>query len=86
VNASGIPTGPIDREPLDYPTDDYPATGAREAILRDNLREAGVDMGEYDDRIVRWLAEFSDWGTFATITSWIQRAGDRQNRAGGTSS
>lgn len=73
-----IPTGPVDREPLDYPTADYPTAADREAILRDTLRAAGVDVGEYDDRIVRWFAESADWGTFAVMTSWVQRAA--QNR------
>ena len=74
ATASGIPTGPIDREPLDYPTADYPTASDREAILREVLTAAGVTSGEYDDRIVRWFAEFADWGTFATMTSWVQRA------------
>jgi hypothetical protein len=74
ATGSGIPTGPIDREPLDYPTADYPTAGDREAILREVLAAAGVTAGEYDDRIVRWFAGFADWGTFATMTSWVQRA------------
>ena len=74
TDTTGIPTGPIDREPLDYPTADYPTTADREAILRGTLRAAGVDLGDYDDKTVRWFADSSDWGTFAVITSWVQRA------------
>lgn len=74
TDASGIPTGPIDHEPLTYPGDHYPTATERAAILRDTLAEAGVELGAYDDRIATWFAEFADWGTFAVITSWIQRA------------
>lgn len=64
-----IPSGPIDREPLDY----RPAA-EKEAILRATLAAAGVELGAYDERIVTWFAQFADWGTFAVITSWISRA------------
>ena len=74
ATASGIPTGPIDREPLDYPTPDYPTSAEREAILRDTLSAAGVELGAYDERIADWFAQFADWGTFATMVSWVQRA------------
>jgi len=50
----GIPTGPIDTEPLDH--------------------RPSRELGAYDERIVAWFAEFADWGTFAVIASWIQRA------------
>lgn len=75
---SGIPSGPIDKEPLDYPTADYPTTADREAILRETLRAAGVDIGEYDERIVKWFADYSDWGTFAVMTSWVKRAAEQR--------
>ena len=65
----GIPTGPIDTEPLDHRP-----SREQEAILRDLLAAAGVALGAYDERIVAWFAEFADWGTFAVIASWIQRA------------
>jgi hypothetical protein len=72
---SGIPTGPIDREPLDYPTPGvYPDTARKAAILMDVFRAAGVELGEYDDRIATWLAQTADWSTFVVITSWVQRA------------
>lgn len=77
ADATGIPTGPIDREPLDYPTPGvFPLKAEREAILRSVLATADVQLGAYDERIVRWLAETSDWSTLAVITSWIKRAGE----------
>jgi hypothetical protein len=70
TDAPAIPTGPIDREPIGFrPTVEI------EAILRDTLDAAGVELGAYDERIVTWFAQFADWSTFAVITSWIQRAG-----------
>ncbi|MGW1163614.1 hypothetical protein ACWD48_36620 [Streptomyces sp. NPDC002519] len=72
---TGIPTGPIDREPLDYPTPGvFPSATTRASILRATFREAGVDLGAYDERIAHWLADTADWSTFAVITSWVQRA------------
>ena len=73
ANDFGIPTGPVEREPLGSR---HRTREEQEAILRDALLAAGLRLGDYDDRIVTWFAEFADWGTFATITSWIQRAGD----------
>ena len=76
TNESGIPTGPIDREPLDYPAPGvYPGTARKAEILADVFRAAGVELGAYDDRIAHWLADTADWSTFAVITSWVQRAG-----------
>jgi hypothetical protein len=78
---SGIPAGPIDSEPIHYPPPgDYPDAARKEAILRDTLTAAGVDLGAYDERIAHWLAETSDWSTFAVITSWVQRAAQAENR------
>jgi hypothetical protein len=78
MNESGIPTGPIEREPLDYPAPGtYPSTDRKAQILRDTLGAAGVDLGAYDERIAAWLADTADWSTFAVITSWVQRAADR---------
>jgi hypothetical protein len=75
VNETGIPTGPIDREPLDYPTPGvYPDTARKAEILMDVFSAAGVELGAYDDRIATWLAQTADWSTFAVITSWVQRA------------
>jgi hypothetical protein len=63
-----IPTGPIDTEPLGV----RPDTDQIAALI-DTLTAAGVDLGEYDERIVAWLARW-EWGTVATIASWIKRA------------
>lgn len=71
----GIPSGRIDREPLDYPTPGvFPSAIEREGLLRDVFRAAGVELGLYDERIAAWLAQTSDWSTFAVIASWIMRA------------
>jgi hypothetical protein len=64
-----IPAGPIDTEPIGFRP-----SREQEAILRDLLTAAGVELGAYDERIVAWLAHFADWSTFAVIASWIQRA------------
>ncbi|MGD6757321.1 hypothetical protein [Streptomyces sp. BH105] len=73
VNEFDIPTGPIDSEPLGSR---HRSSDEQEAILRDALLAAGVEIGQYDDRIVQWFARFADWGTFATMTSWLQRAAE----------
>lgn len=70
-NPPVIPSGPIEAEPLDFRP-----VAEKEAILRATLNAAGVDLGAYDDRIIEWFAQFADWGTFAVITSWVQRAGE----------
>jgi hypothetical protein len=70
-----IPSGPIHTEPITH----RPAA-EREAILRDTLTAAGVELGAYDERILTWFATFADWGTFAVITSWVQRAGSGDQR------
>jgi hypothetical protein len=66
-----IPTGPLEREPLpeQFRTD-------QEAVLRDVLAAAGVELGAYDERIVQWLANW-EWSTVATIASWVQRAAEQ---------
>lgn len=77
TNDAGIPTGPIDREPLDYPEPgEYPDSNRKAEILRSVFRTAGVELGAYDERIAAWLADTSDWSMFAVITSWVQRAGE----------
>jgi hypothetical protein len=80
---TGIPTGPIDREPLDYPDPGvYPSTARKTQILRDVFGAAGVEKGGYDDRIAHWLADTADWSTFAVIVSWVQRAGQASKESG----
>lgn len=63
-----IPVGPIDTEPVGFRP-----SREQEATLRSILAAAGVELGAYDERIVRWFAGW-DWGMFAVIASWIQRA------------
>lgn len=78
-DTSCIPTGPIDREPLDYPPPGVmPSAIDRENILRDVFRTAGVGLGAYDDRIVQWLTQTADWSTFTVIASWVLRAAATQ--------
>jgi hypothetical protein len=64
-----IPAGPIETCPIGFRP-----SREQEAVLRSILAAAEVELGAYDERIVRWLAEFADWSTFAVIASWIQRA------------
>ena len=42
-------------------------------MLLDALAEAGVYLGDYDHRIVEWLANWEPQ-TVAVIASWVQRA------------
>ncbi|WP_329616468.1 hypothetical protein OG244_28480 [Streptomyces brevispora] len=67
-----IPTGPIDSEPPGFRS-----SSEQQAILRDTLHAAGVELGAYDCSIIDWLTVSPgwEWGTVATIASWVQRAG-----------
>lgn len=61
---------PIQR--LDHqPPGRYSPPEVREAALRDALR--GVELGAYDERIIRWLVGWDD-STVRTIVSLIERA------------
>ena len=72
---AAIPNGPIDREPIDYPTPGvFPLAAERAEVLGQVLADAGVQLGAYDERIAVWLAQTSDWSTFAVIASWVKRA------------
>jgi hypothetical protein len=80
---TGIPTGPIDREPLDYPEPGvYPSGDHKADILRSVFGTAGVELGAYDERIAQWLADTADWSTFAVIASWVQRAAQASEENG----
>ncbi|MEV8398824.1 hypothetical protein [Streptomyces niveus] len=72
-----IPTGPIDTEPRGFRE-----TGEQQTILLGALRAAGVELGDYDKRIVNWLARW-DWGPVAVISSWIGRASGETHVASG---
>lgn len=69
----GIPDGPINTPPLGFRPDDEQL-----AILHDALHAAGVELGDYDQRIAAWLARW-EWSTVAVIASWIQRAHSERN-------
>ncbi|MGW4023488.1 hypothetical protein [Streptomyces sp. NPDC005009] len=76
TTTAGIPAASLDREPLDYPNGKYPSTAEREAALRDVLAAAGVELGAYDGRIVRWAGDSMDWSILVTIASWVKRAAE----------
>ncbi|NUQ99158.1 MAG: hypothetical protein HOY79_22250 [Streptomyces sp.] len=82
AGANGIPTEPIQKEPIAYPTPGvFPSATEREGILRDVFRTAGVELGAYDERIARWLVETADWSTFAVMVSWVVRAAAAQEKS-----
>ena len=63
-----------------------PGTGqwqsANRAMLTDALTAAGVELGQYDERIAAWLAGWEPH-TVAVIASWVTRAaGHRCQRCG----
>ncbi len=62
----GVPAGPAERPPAGF----VPRAG-QEEILRAVL--AGVELGEWDRRIVAWMAGW-DASTVLTVASWIVRA------------
>lgn len=66
-----VPTGPVQTEPRGFVS----ALDQQEQLLA-VLAEAGVELGEYDHRIAEWLTRSpgQDWGTVATIASWVKRA------------
>lgn len=68
ADALGIPDGPIDIAPIGFMP-----SAAQEALLREVLAAAGVELGVYDQRIVQWLATW-DWSTFAPVAAWIKQA------------
>lgn len=67
--------GPIATPPksLFPPYDRYTNGGeaAQKAALEDALR--GIELGEYDQRMVEWLAGW-ETSTVAVVVSWIERA------------
>lgn len=78
----GIPTGPVEREPLSYATLGFHAPPeVRERLIRQVLDVAGVELGAHDERVAVWLAD-ADWGTVSTVAGWVQRAGRAGREAG----
>jgi hypothetical protein len=69
-------TEPIDHEPRGYPF----LRKENEALLRDTLAAAGVELGEWDDLILRWLANW-EFGTVAVVASWVTRASSQSASA-----
>lgn len=63
-----VPAAPVDREPRGFR-----GTADNRAALLAELEAAGVELGEYDRRIVDWLAGW-EWSTVATIAGWLHRA------------
>ncbi len=62
----GIPAGPVEAAPRGFVPE-----GERAEILAGVL--AGVELGEWDWRIVAWMAGW-DTCTVLTVASWIDRA------------
>ncbi|MFI5080130.1 MAG: hypothetical protein ACHQCE_03595 [Streptosporangiales bacterium] len=52
------------------------AEDQRRELLMDACADAGVTLGEYDSRILRWVAGWED-ATVAVIAGLITRAGER---------
>jgi hypothetical protein len=68
AQAWDVPDGPVDHAPTGY----TPEREQQEVLLH-ALHTAGIQLGAYDERMVRWVAGW-DWPTVAVITSWITRA------------
>lgn len=78
IDEYGLPTGPVASAPR--PERDAKGNmlhgGEHQAdVLRAVLADAGVELGAYDEHMLRWFADLTDWQTFATVASWIRRAG-----------
>lgn len=65
---AAFPHAPINEAPLGLGFGD----GVRIAALHEPL--AGIELGAYDERILRWLAEIGDTPTVMTIVSLLHRA------------
>jgi hypothetical protein len=50
------------------------APESRLSLLTDTLRAAGVELGEWDRKVARWLAGL-DAQTIAPVIGWVSRAG-----------
>jgi hypothetical protein len=64
--SAGVPTGPLESDP-----GGFLAQEERAVLLAEVL--GGVDLGAWDRRVARWLAEL-DTSTLVTVASWIARA------------
>lgn len=63
------------REVIGYPGRPYPSDDANEFALLDACARAGVQLGEYDRRIIAWLAGWEP-ATCAVVAGIILRAAD----------
>lgn len=68
---TGIPTGPIDTEPLRALPWDGDNRATNRAALRDAF--AGLELGSYDRSISDWIATLEP-AMVATVCSWLLRA------------
>jgi hypothetical protein len=50
------------------------AAESRLGLLTETLRAAGVDLGQWDRQVARWLAGL-DVQTIAPVIGWVSRAG-----------
>lgn len=63
-----VPSAPVDKAPRGFRD-----TEESRAALLAELEAAGVELGEYDRRIVDWLSGW-EWSTVATLAGWLHRA------------
>jgi hypothetical protein len=52
----------------------FVAPESRLGLLTETLRAAGVELGEWDRQVARWLADL-DVQTIAPVIGWVSRAG-----------
>ena len=64
--SAGAPAGPLESDPGGFVPE-----AVRLAVLAGVLD--GVELGEWDLRVVRWLAGL-DTSTLVTVASWIARS------------
>ncbi|MCX5115512.1 hypothetical protein OOK13_45330 [Streptomyces sp. NBC_00378] len=66
-----VPTGSVNTEPRGFVS----GPDQHEQLLA-VLADAGVELGDYDHRIIDWLTTSPgyEWSTIATIASWVKRA------------
>lgn len=67
----GVPTGPIEKEPIEFYGGGAPGSAQLGVALDDALQ--GIELGNYDRRIIDWIKGW-DQGTVVTIASLISRA------------
>ncbi|WDO09928.1 hypothetical protein ME763_32075 [Streptomyces murinus] len=63
----------IPRTPIQDRPDGFEEQAVQDAVLRDTLTAAGLDLGAYERQIIEWLSHW-EWATVAVICSWVARA------------